>query len=161
WAALLVERICLTGQEVDHTRELSLVADGRLDRNRTRRELLEGINGLPVISVFLVHLVDDDQRREVAGAQLLPGELRADDDAGARPDHEQGPLGCPQRAADIAGEVLEPGRVEQVDLVLVPGQVRDGGADRDLSLDLDRKSTRLNSSHQIISYAVFCLKKKK
>src|SRR5258708_21096212 len=27
--------------------------------------------------------------------------------------------------------------------------------------DADRKSTRLNSSHQIISYAVFCLKKKK
>src|SRR5258708_13430148 len=26
--------------------------------------------------------------------------------------------------------------------------------------DEDRKSTRLNSSHQIISYAVFCLKKK-
>src|SRR5258708_26752524 len=26
--------------------------------------------------------------------------------------------------------------------------------------ELDRKSTRLNSSHQIISYAVFCLKKK-
>src|SRR5258708_14819766 len=25
---------------------------------------------------------------------------------------------------------------------------------------VDRKSTRLNSSHQIISYAVFCLKKK-
>src|SRR5258708_31847507 len=27
-------------------------------------------------------------------------------------------------------------------------------------IDQDRKSTRLNSSHQIISYAVFCLKKK-
>src|SRR5947208_7448543 len=27
-------------------------------------------------------------------------------------------------------------------------------------LHQDRKSTRLNSSHQIISYAVFCLKKK-
>src|SRR5258708_14455360 len=27
--------------------------------------------------------------------------------------------------------------------------------------EADRKSTRLNSSHQIISYAVFCLKKKK
>src|SRR5438034_3062772 len=26
--------------------------------------------------------------------------------------------------------------------------------------DLDRKSTRLNSSHTVISYAVFCLKKK-
>src|SRR5258708_29879561 len=30
-----------------------------------------------------------------------------------------------------------------------------------LSGQEDRKSTRLNSSHQIISYAVFCLKKKK
>src|SRR3712207_9006654 len=29
-----------------------------------------------------------------------------------------------------------------------------------LSLTLDRKSTRLNSSHANISYAVFCLKKK-
>src|SRR3990170_3663231 len=28
-------------------------------------------------------------------------------------------------------------------------------------MEADRKSTRLNSSHQIISYAVFCLKKKK
>src|SRR5260221_8291026 len=27
--------------------------------------------------------------------------------------------------------------------------------------DIDRKSTRLNSSHTVISYAVFCLKKKK
>src|SRR5258708_28800398 len=30
-----------------------------------------------------------------------------------------------------------------------------------ISEEGDRKSTRLNSSHQIISYAVFCLKKKK
>src|SRR5439155_8309055 len=29
-----------------------------------------------------------------------------------------------------------------------------------LSLEADRKSTRLNSSHVAISYAVFCLKKK-
>src|SRR5437899_12431831 len=29
------------------------------------------------------------------------------------------------------------------------------------TIDLDRKSTRLNSSHLGISYAVFCLKKKK
>src|SRR5258708_9911866 len=34
-----------------------------------------------------------------------------------------------------------------------PRPVREGDA-------VDRKSTRLNSSHQIISYAVFCLKKK-
>src|SRR5438094_4105427 len=33
-------------------------------------------------------------------------------------------------------------------------------ADYDLA-SIDRKSTRLNSSHRTISYAVFCLKKKK
>src|SRR5256885_4560439 len=32
---------------------------------------------------------------------------------------------------------------------------------RDAGLQADRKSTRLNSSHLVISYAVFCLKKKK
>src|SRR5258708_29218632 len=32
---------------------------------------------------------------------------------------------------------------------------------KDETIKGDRKSTRLNSSHQIISYAVFCLKKKK
>src|SRR4051812_49717940 len=31
----------------------------------------------------------------------------------------------------------------------------------DVHQDVDRKSTRLNSSHMSISYAVFCLKKKK
>src|SRR5688572_31838827 len=31
---------------------------------------------------------------------------------------------------------------------------------RDLAAVIDRKSTRLNSSHSQISYAVFCLKKK-
>src|SRR5437879_11407947 len=30
-----------------------------------------------------------------------------------------------------------------------------------IPMELDRKSTRLNSSHRCISYAVFCLKKKK
>src|SRR2546429_3696416 len=35
------------------------------------------------------------------------------------------------------------------------------GAYADVSYGLDRKSTRLNSSHGYISYAVFCLKKKK
>src|SRR5207247_9305605 len=38
------------------------------------------------------------------------------------------------------------------------GPVRDAEADRG---GRDRKSTRLNSSHEWISYAVFCLKKKR
>src|SRR3712207_8547317 len=37
----------------------------------------------------------------------------------------------------------------------------DGGEGDGVVLRVDRKSTRLNSSHANISYAVFCLKKKK
>src|SRR5256885_10278404 len=37
----------------------------------------------------------------------------------------------------------------------------DRGLEMSLEEGLDRKSTRLNSSHLVISYAVFCLKKKK
>src|SRR5438034_3584738 len=35
------------------------------------------------------------------------------------------------------------------------------GGEDGVAQALDRKSTRLNSSHTVISYAVFCLKKKK
>src|SRR5258708_28152729 len=42
-----------------------------------------------------------------------------------------------------------------------PPRQTDSDGGRAGRLAEDRKSTRLNSSHQIISYAVFCLKKKK
>src|SRR5207244_9582137 len=47
---------------------------------------------------------------------------------------------------------LRVGRLDELDARVRRGQ--EHGAQ-------DRKSTRLNSSHQIISYAVFCLKKKR
>src|SRR5258708_28891302 len=61
---------------------------------------------------------------------------------------------------------LDRDRSGQVALRHRRGHVRDrphlgGEVGRELVHVLDRKSTRLNSSHQIISYAVFCLKKKK
>src|SRR5947208_13078575 len=60
---------------------------------------------------------------------------------------------------------LEPGELGR-HLVFTGGQERDyvvavGRRRGRRRLHKDRKSTRLNSSHQIISYAVFCLKKKK
>src|SRR5438034_8426583 len=63
---------------------------------------------------------------------------------------------------------LSPELIRAMDL---PRQVLEGMIDRLLRLEAarrlhltvaeDRKSTRLNSSHTVISYAVFCLKKKK
>src|SRR5207244_12346563 len=49
------------------------------------------------------------------------------------------------------------GEVESVRGPLSPGKLAGQVTRRERP---DRKSTRLNSSHQIISYAVFCLKKK-
>src|SRR5256885_13043361 len=51
--------------------------------------------------------------------------------------------------------LLPPGDVRAV------GAVRREAARRRQRVQRDRKSTRLNSSHLVISYAVFCLKKKK
>src|SRR3712207_9522030 len=62
--------------------------------------------------------------------------------------------------------VVQRHRVEPGDAVLrgvdEQGDVlRIGVGVEGLDVGLDRKSTRLNSSHANISYAVFCLKKKK
>src|SRR3712207_8234780 len=67
-----------------------------------------------------------------------------------------------QRAVGVFREILVARRVEQVEGHTLPleGHDRRGHRDAALLLDLDRKSTRLNSSHANISYAVFCLKKK-
>src|SRR5438034_8846297 len=62
----------------------------------------------------------------------------------------------PEDAANRAVGVVE--RNDQP--VVVPGRGAPAVANR-LVDHLDRKSTRLNSSHTVISYAVFCLKKKK
>src|SRR3989442_4442568 len=55
------------------------------------------------------------------------------------------------------------GAVGKHDQCVVRGAARMTAADGDLKTQraVDRKSTRLNSSHVRISYAVFCLKKKK
>src|SRR2546429_6601387 len=74
----------------------------------------------------------------------------------------------PQPLEDLDGLVhrgriddhsLEPPLERPVLLDILAVLVERGGADA-LQLTPDRKSTRLNSSHGYISYAVFCLKKK-
>src|SRR2546422_8149803 len=65
---------------------------------------------------------------------------------------------CLRRAllSSIEGAAMTAVKIEGVlhEFSSIPGVVED-------ATDIDRKSTRLNSSHGYISYAVFCLKKKK
>src|SRR5690606_39431190 len=69
-----------------------------------------------------------------------------------------------------AQQLVEPDRDAQLELIprRGPTQVARPGGRSDIQIQgvgnlltqIDRKSTRLNSSHVKISYAVFCLKKK-
>src|SRR5687768_18295321 len=110
------------------------------------------------------------EREHVVGAAALRGGLDVRQQRGER---------LALVARDLAEEEVHPldrrgALVERVDLgvadVLLDRVVlREAGAAEDLQrageqlvgLLRDRKSTRLNSSHGYISYAVFCLKKKK
>src|SRR2546427_1978850 len=85
--------------------------------------------------------------RSIIGLECRPGERgeeehEAEIGVGGRP-----PRGCFHGGADGLAE-------------WALGRAGQGGPDRRLG-ETDRKSTRLNSSHSQISYAVFCLKKKK
>src|SRR5207248_7562966 len=67
------------------------------------------------------------------------------------------------RQPDCQAEIAQR-RVIALHALTQPEHRRAGGDDRAVLarrgvLDEDRKSTRLNSSHRTISYAVFCLKK--
>src|SRR2546421_7537133 len=82
-------------------------------------------------AVGLEHVVKPDREPVLAGVGLIPGIPRVD-------------------RLRLAGDQAP---VDRTDVVLLE--------DREASFEGDRKSTRLNSSHDQISYAVFCLKKKK
>src|SRR2546422_5543733 len=77
-------------------------------------------------------------------------------------EHYAGRLARRRAALAFRGDVAVDG--ERPDLSRVRFCHRplpqEAAADHAGGCDLDRKSTRLNSSHGYISYAVFCLKKK-
>src|SRR5690348_17389353 len=79
-----------------------------------------------------------------------------------RSGYRHGPGEDVRRRPGAARDLLGRHEAGRADRDARPGQAgrvqRLGDAEVD---DLDRKSTRLNSSHPSISYAVFCLKKKK
>src|SRR5215208_3831310 len=84
-------------------------------------------------------------RRHLAAARLLPGP------PGRRLELQVGAGLLDRLGQQVGGRLVGPGGKAGRDLAAGPP----------VQLGRDRKSTRLNSSHVAISYAVFCLKKKK
>src|SRR5260363_391018 len=77
------------------------------------------------------------------------------------PDHgaSHEPLQILHRPADLRRRAVDPHISRRSHRAVCDADL--GISRRGAALGGDRKSTRLNSSHQIISYAVSCLKKKK
>ena len=83
-----------------------------------------------------VELVDEDHAGHVELGRDPPCRLGLDLDALDRADHEDGEVGDPQGGVDVADEVGVAGAVEQVDLVAVVLERREGQRQRDAALDL-------------------------
>src|SRR5258708_30190409 len=127
---------------------------GRDVRNEARLQLSGRLAGC---RLHLEHFVEAPAGDLAAGREpYAVGLLHVLDDAA------QG-LGPPGPARNVGMELERAiGRRDPRFLVkLVEHPLPDQQRILRISGIVDRKSTRLNSSHQIISYAVFCLKKKK
>src|SRR5205809_2592024 len=94
------------------------------------------------------------------GRKAADGKPRAGREgvAKAKPAAKAPPKRAPAPAPPPAPKVKFRGRVLENEPLARYTTYRIGGPARYV---VDRKSTRLNSSHGYISYAVFCLKKKK
>src|SRR5438132_1616856 len=66
----------------------------------------------------------------------------------------------PVFVSDLEGKILQANDAVSQLLGFRPDELLEQSLSRFISAEEDRKSTRLNSSHTVISYAVFCLKKK-
>src|SRR6266566_2547492 len=106
--------------------------------------------------------------RDVVGERVGAGEIKIDQ-AGQPIAEEEHVVGKQIGMDHALWQVARPMPLEMIELgndrLLEPrlqaiGTARGSTKQRPPALDRDRKSTRLNSSHLVISYAVFCLKKK-
>src|SRR2546429_3205472 len=101
-----------------------------------------------------------EKKRDRLVAQLLVGHARAVFVLRVK-KHREKITGVAAASAAFADDTVE-NALDEGDFALDEEVHPDGSvaATYDLTQAGDRKSTRLNSSHGYISYAVFCLKKK-
>src|SRR2546426_6433032 len=124
------------------------------------------------MSGITTHVLDTARGRPAAGiavslawqtgdgwTELASGRTDADGRvADLLPARVQDAAGTYRLRFDVGAYFAAQGAAPLFPYVDVVFDIRDAGR---YHVPLDRKSTRLNSSHLVISYAVFCLKKKK
>src|SRR5439155_19022077 len=130
-------------------------AEAEIARDRAaEQERLLGDDAEPAPDVRTVHLTDVDAiEQDGAGGHVVEArdEIHERGLAAARRADDRDRLARLGRERHVAEDRVLGARIAELDGLEFDAAARPG----------DRKSTRLNSSHVAISYAVFCLKKKK
>src|SRR5438034_1675314 len=121
--------------------------------------------GLAPVPDFLYGTAWKEDRTQALTELALRMGFRGIDTANQRRHYVEAAVGQGLAAAYRAGVVTRADLFLQTKFTYQPGQDHrlpyDPAADVSTQVaQSDRKSTRLNSSHTVISYAVFCLKKK-
>src|SRR5205807_9163128 len=127
-----------------------------IDRNRQRRR------GLTPAGTPKAIAKSSEQKRSGFARDAGKSQQNGCQNAPIRGRHDDGNDGFPLASAKGHGTFAEGDRNGAEELL--GAAERDGNhhqAESKSARKGDRKSTRLNSSHLVISYAVFCLKKKK
>ena len=121
--------------QVDNALELVFGADGKLDRHRPALQPVDdGVDRMVEIRAHAVHLVDEADARDVVLVGLPPDRFRLRLHAGHGVEHRDRAIEHAQAALHFGGEIDVSGRVDDVDLEIVPLAGRRGGRDGDATL---------------------------
>ncbi len=140
-------------EKVDDAAEILLGADGQVEGKRSRREVLTHRADRAVeVGVLLVELVDHHDARLAGSVAELPRDLGPHRELRARPDHHDSAFRHTQPAEHLAGEIEEPGGVQDVDLVAAVLGETDAQVDRDLpflflGLEVHRRGRLVGRAH--------------
>src|SRR5687768_18459443 len=139
--------------------------DGNLETTRLLRSQLRTKSEMRVIDTDVLPLMDVASETRATSENAQPNEAQGTAPGVIKEDADLEPY--EHVFADVEywkriGEEYQQPLIVTGTVMFAP-QARSGIVQRDQEVydSLDRKSTRLNSSHGYISYAVFCLKKKK
>ncbi len=121
--------------QIDNALELVFRADRDLNRDRTRAQAVNNrVYRMKEIRADAVHLVDEADARNRVFVGLTPDGFRLRLHAGDGIENSHSAIEHAQRPFDFSGEVDVPGRVDDVDLHVLPGSCGRGGRNRNAAL---------------------------
>ena len=119
--------VCFAAEQIDDAAEIVAGTNRNFDRNHFRRECrLDLLVHALEVRVLLVHHRHKKKSGNPARFAVLPDFLRANFDPGRCAEDNYSAVGNPRRGERVTSEVQVSGRVQQIDLAVLPFRVRGG-----------------------------------